>query len=659
MIMCYNCFQEHQNENGICPHCGFDSSTAKREVNHLPKGTVLSGRYIIGELLGAGGFGITYKSYDKELEAIVAIKEYFPNGIVNRIPGTTDVILLTDKGNKPKIFRVGMERYIEEARTTAKYVSHPNIVNVYNFFEENNTAYIVMEFLDGISLEDYLMQDDDGRMDIENATEIILDMCNALKSIHEDHIVHRDISPDNIFICLNNVNKLYDFGAARFAKEEGRQMTIILKHGYAPPEQYEKINLQGPWTDLYALGATFYIMLTGQKPCVSLDRKAALESGKPDELPEPITLRPEIPQQLNDAIMKAMAVDPNLRFQNVTEFEAVLRSEAKVEPIATTIRKNKRKRMLRYTAGIAAGVLGIAGLGFYLSHSMRAAEYHPADISVWYVQDDTDFSDAMTEIRDKFCEEYDGLNIELVGIDSADYQERLRSASESGDMPALFLSDGIDTQGLPVVQMEKVLQDFDTNRCHFLADCREEIGNSDKLPLAFNVPVVYMNTLLCDYTGDSVSDISTVCDASSTLCIDQKLSDTFTSVFGENPYKSTAQELFYAGSAELLFSDSSSYFSVQNALPARFRILTLEKDTIPCSFYDCWSLGKRENRNEELTAQYFLEFLLSDFSQDILYIRNRTGAMPLSCNALDEYREIYPEFAVLAENMEQYHFTLQ
>ncbi len=659
MTMCYNCFQKHQNDNGICPNCGFDVSPAKREVNHLPKGTLLAGRYIIGEVCGFGGFGITYKSYDKELESIVAIKEYFPNGIVNRIPGTTDVILLTDRGGKQKIFRTGMERYIEEARTTAKYVSHRNIVNIYNFFEENNTAYIVMEYLEGITLEHYLQQDVKGQMEIEAATEIILDICTALRTIHDDRIVHRDVSPDNIFICMNGSNKLFDFGAARFSQEEGRQMTIILKPGYAPPEQYEKVNLQGPWTDIYALGGTLYTMLTGVKPIVSLDRKAAIERGEPDELPEPITLRPEIPQQLNDAVMKAMAIDRSLRFQNIAEFEAVLRSEKKVEPIAMTIRRNKRRRTLRYAAGITAGVLAIAGLGGYLRSRMQSAEFQPADITVWYIQDNAGSSDAMTQLRDRFCKDYEGLNIELVGIRSTDYAEKLLEASENGNMPALFMSDGIDTADLRVVQMENVLPQLETERYHFFDKYKGEIENSDKLPLAFNVPVLYMNTLLCDHTGDTAQDISAVCDKDDTLCVDQKLADTFTALYGQSFTIEYSPEGFYNGETPFLFSDSSDYFSVQSALPARFRMLTLEGDAIPCSFYDCWSLGDRKERNEELTAQYFLEFMLSDFSQDILYIRSRSGALPVNRNALEEYRQIYPEFARLTENTEHYSFTLQ
>lgn len=659
MIMCYNCFQEHQNENGICPHCGFDPASARREVNHLPKGTLLAQRYLIGEVCGFGGFGITYKAYDKELASIIAIKEYFPNGIVNRIPGTTEVILLTDRGNKQKIFRMGMERYIEEARTTAKYVSHSNIVNIYNFFEENNTAYIVMEYLDGITLEHYLEQDAKGRMEIDAAVEVALDICNALKTIHGDSIVHRDVSPDNIFICLNGINKLFDFGAARFSQEEGRQMTIILKPGYAPPEQYEKFNTQGPWTDIYALGGTLYMMLTGVKPVVSLDRKAALERNEADELAEPITLRPEIPQYLNDAIMKAMAIDRNLRFQNIAEFEAVLRSEKPVEPIATTIRKNKKKKLLRYVAGITACVAAITGLAIYLKGRMRSVEFTPADISVWYTEDNAEFSAALTEIRDKFCESYEGLTIELVKIDSADYAERLSQAAADGNMPALFLSDGVDAGSYPIVQMEDALRNFATDRYYFLDECKTEIHAADKLPLAFNVPVMYMNTVLCDFAGASVSDLSAVAAQDSTLCVEEGLSEAFTAVFGENPYQSAAVDAFYDAQAELLFADSSCYFSVQNALPARFRMLPLAKDSIPCSFSDCWSLGDRTDSNEELTAQYFLEFMLSDPAQDILYIRGRTGALPINRYALQEYCVIYPEMDALAADTASYRFTLQ
>ena len=135
MIKCYNCFKDYDDTNAACPYCGHIPGAVKREVNHLPLGSILIDRYLIGEVCGFGGFGVTYKAWDMQLETIVAVKEYFPNGAVNRVPGTEDVVLFS--GNRLKEFHFGLVRFIEEAKITAKYVSHKNIVNVYNYFEAN------------------------------------------------------------------------------------------------------------------------------------------------------------------------------------------------------------------------------------------------------------------------------------------------------------------------------------------------------------------------------------------------------------------------------------------------------------------------------------------------------------------------------------------
>ena len=268
IVKCYDCFKDYDDKYEVCPHCGYIPRSDKREANHLPLGTVLKDRYIIGRTCGFGGFGVTYKAFDMQLENIVAIKEYFPNGTVNRVPGTENIVMFS--GNRLKEFNYGLSRFLDEARTTAKYSSHKNIVNVLDYFEANKTAYIVMEFLDGITLEKFLETSTDGteKLDIQQAVDIALNICNALKTIHKDGVIHRDVAPDNIFLCLNNTIKLFDFGAARFSLDKDKLLTVILKPGYAPVEQYveqdEKVNNQGPWTDIYALGATLYKLVTGE-----------------------------------------------------------------------------------------------------------------------------------------------------------------------------------------------------------------------------------------------------------------------------------------------------------------------------------------------------------------------------------------------------------
>ena len=298
MYRCENCFKEYDDGYDICPHCGYAKGSGKRDVYMLGIGVTLrNGRYIIGRILGNGGFGITYKAWDTVLSRYVAIKEFYPSGIVNRVPGTTQVVLYAQK--RKKEYDSQRKRFWDEAVNTKSF-NHDNskfnnnIVDVLDYFEENDTAYFVMEFLDGKPLNTYL-KEKGGRLSVEEASGIILKIANALITVHEKGFVHRDVSPDNIFICNDGSVKLIDFGAARFTVNE-EKVSIILKPGYAPVEQYETVNEQGPWTDIYALGATMYHLLVGEKPDESTNRKIR------DDVRPPHVVDPSISENLSNTL---------------------------------------------------------------------------------------------------------------------------------------------------------------------------------------------------------------------------------------------------------------------------------------------------------------------------------------------------------------------
>ena len=313
-MRCYNCMKVFPDEYEICPHCGFDMDAEPEVINHLYPGTVLGDRYIIGVVIGSGGFGVTYKAWDRQLENVVCIKEYFPCGSTNRVPGQKDVIVYSGRGMEE--FTSGMERFLDEAQNMAKFSKHENVVNVYNYFEDNNTAYIVMEYLEGRTLKECLI-DDEGyalKMKPDRALEICKSVCNALKAIHGANIIHRDIAPDNIFILDSGKIKLLDFGAARLSVRTEQSRFITLKPGYAPPEQYRQNGRQGAWTDVYALGATMYRVLTGSVPTESTDRVVK------DELDDPANIV-DVPIYMSNAVMRAMAVDIDYRFQHKLNFK--------------------------------------------------------------------------------------------------------------------------------------------------------------------------------------------------------------------------------------------------------------------------------------------------------------------------------------------------
>ncbi|MGN1197845.1 MAG: FHA domain-containing serine/threonine-protein kinase [Acetatifactor sp.] len=278
----------------------------------LPMDTIIHGRYLVGRVLGVGGFGITYQGQDLNSGAFVAIKEYFPNGMVTRTPGTTVV----EKANKYEMFEKGKAKFLQEARIIYHF-QNEHILSIYSLFEENRTAYYVMEFLEGKDLKQYL-QSKGGKIKWSELKYIVFQIMDALECIHKEGIIHRDISPDNIYLCSDNNAKLIDFGTARNVNEE-KTCSIIIKKGYAPPEQYMTSGKQGAFTDIYALGGTIYRALTGKVPTDALERVHG-------EIISTIKqLEPDAPEYVSKAVAKAMSLDESERFQSVIEFKEALK----------------------------------------------------------------------------------------------------------------------------------------------------------------------------------------------------------------------------------------------------------------------------------------------------------------------------------------------
>lgn len=306
--ICYGCFTEKE-PGQRCPRCGFDEQEEQPYLA-LPLGTILNGRYLVGKVLGIGGFGITYLGYDLTLEIKVAIKEYMPSALATRHADRYSVALT---GRVEEDYKYGMERFLEEAKILAKLQSTPNIVSVQNYFKENGTAYFVMEYIDGMSLKAYL-EKNGGKIPYSQALAFLQPIMEALVQVHGMHLLHRDISPDNIYITAKGESRLLDFGAARFASGDGKSVSVILKHGYAPEEQYSSHGNQGPWTDVYAMGATLYRCITGQLPPDSIERIHG------DRIKFPSELGISIPGSAENAILKALAVRTQDRFPDMEAF---------------------------------------------------------------------------------------------------------------------------------------------------------------------------------------------------------------------------------------------------------------------------------------------------------------------------------------------------
>ena len=295
---CINCMKK-LNASPVCAHCGWDNSCPPQtEPYHLPPGTLLAGRYLVGNVIGEGGFGITYIGLHTKLTKRVAIKEFYPSGAANRTSMVSDDVIITK--DRQEFFSKGVERFLAEAKNLAAVSGEDGIVDVIDYFQENNTAYIVMEYLEGMTLKDYVNRN--GLFHPDQLIALLMPLMRSLSVIHSNGIIHRDISPDNIMSTTNGKLKLMDFGSARYFTNEDRQMSVILKQGFAPEEQYRTNGNQGPHTDIYSLCATIYTCITGRVPDNSLDRLAE------DKLLRPSQLGVSIRPQHENALMHGLAV---------------------------------------------------------------------------------------------------------------------------------------------------------------------------------------------------------------------------------------------------------------------------------------------------------------------------------------------------------------
>lgn len=320
--VCYGCMEYVEPAEEKCK-CGFDDSEYSPQIDQLPPGYLLHDKYLIGAVLGQGGFGITYVGRDTILDMKVAIKEFYMTGYVSR-NNTHSCDVLVSAGNIGEVFEKNKEKFLQEARTLAKFSSEDGIVGVREFFKDNNTAYIVMDFLEGITLKDYLKEK--GKISLDQTLKLIEPVLRSLGSIHEQHLIHRDISPDNIMLCGKDYSaKLLDFGAAREAAQGEASLSVILKPGFAPQEQYRRRGNQGPWTDIYALCATIYTCITGIVPEDSMDRVFE------DMVVPPCQLSADCSEEISAVIMKGMAINPEDRYQNITALREALANPPAVQ----------------------------------------------------------------------------------------------------------------------------------------------------------------------------------------------------------------------------------------------------------------------------------------------------------------------------------------
>ena len=370
---CINCLQESDILYQYpCVACGWSPEQHSTSGLYLSPGTILHGQYQIARMLGHGGFGITYLAWDNLLEIKLAIKEYMPRDFATRNASNSEIS--TFAGDAKENFTYGLERFLDEARTLAKFQQHTGIVSVLNVFYGNSTGYMVMEYVDGLTLKEYLVDKD--KLTWEQTLQLFMPVMDALRAVHKSGMLHRDISPDNIYLCQDNRVKLLDFGSARFALGgHSRSLSVVVKPGYAPEEQYRTKGKQGSWTDVYSVAASMYRCITGLVPPDALDR---LDE---DELKKPSVLGVKISQGAEKEIMAALAIKAENRTQTIESLQDGLLTHSNVEPEAIVVKpktKSKPQAIVEPVTITPTDDLKVASI---IAQRQNRQRYYPKDES--------------------------------------------------------------------------------------------------------------------------------------------------------------------------------------------------------------------------------------------------------------------------------------
>lgn len=500
--LCMNCFRL-KGHSRICPKCGFPEGAEPAKPHYLKPGTVLAEHFIVGTVIGEGNYGITYRSYDTTLGVMVAVKEFFPDGFVSRAAGEKRVWLLTQ--NRGHRYRDMVQRFMMEARSIAQFGEASDIVNVYDYFEENNTAYIIMEYVNALLLQDYLEKE--GRIETQKALQIMDSILGAVKKIHARGILHRDISPDNIFVWEDASVKLFDFGSARL-KESQVIGEKVMKPGYSAPELYKSSEEEQSYhTDIYSLGAVLYHMLTGVRPTEANKRI------RNDSLQSPREMGIDISRGLDRAIMEALALRPELRCRGIADFEDALHGKRRAEYPVEKLRRQKRTRTWLAVVSVLL-VIAVAvsiGLLYNMTHGAENVIFDtvvkPDQLTIWV--DSRGMKDTLQEVvkemqtvtkgdssviqRVKKENMQLGYNIIDISEEDKTMEQALQEVAGTQEFPTVFVSDRVsDPEAYSLVSyQDNVCKSLDDKTHLYLSGYEDKYASCREMPTSFDVMLCY------------------------------------------------------------------------------------------------------------------------------------------------------------------------
>lgn len=662
-MRCYACMKTFEDGYSVCPHCGHDMDAGPVNEMHLKPGTLLDhGRFYIGLAVGNGGFGITYRAWDNQLDTKVAIKEFFPVQAVNRTQEQTEVNVYVDMGS----YKEQLRDFVEEIKLVASCSNCENVVSVYEELEENGTAYMIMEFLEGITLKEWLAEQkkEDKNVPMDFALKITKSVGNALMVLHEKNLWHLDISPDNIMLLDGGEKiKLIDFGAAMVAGKgnAGHQC----KPEYAPLELRRSIDDQrqssgnadengmrvGPWSDVYELSVTLYEMLTGVRPSPSADRVQDDDY----ESPRNCVHLADMPQCVEIALENGLAVHSKDRIQTVKEFLEILFDEKKALELK---RAKKRKRTV--TLALSIGLIAVAavtiGLQFYKRMNTNALK---TTLTVWVCAREGESEEELEKYyedcaKESFCKDYQNVAVKVEAVPEAEYVSKLMTAAQEGNAPDVFESTNGDEQllsiGMPLDQMvQEMLQNqTEKGEYYFFSDYKRYVPDGRSFPVGYTIPIAYSLQRDCPekVTGDDLRD------------------DSMWLEHGEGD--SEEMDHFSQGECKYLVGDSTDYDRLQEKVYGTFDEskediagklnMAYVEDGEP-EFTIAFSIWEGCRGEEKQAAELFLRYMVSYneqvrlFGQGTVNGVEESESLPVNAKADQWYRSTYRNSLSVLDNV--------
>lgn len=441
MKLCMGCMNQIEDDLMTCPYCGFNEMTLRQESYYLDPGTIIGGKYIVGRVLSYGGHTVSYLGMDAEANRKVIVKEYLPSDFSTRSEGEKEVTIYSGDGQEQ--FERGLTNFLNEANRIEHLQDPEGIARVYDCIAENDTGYVISEYVEGHTLKELL--DSGKKYRVGEAKIFISKILKGLAKVHRMDIIHCDISPETIMVTDSGEIKLLDFGATRYVTTaNSKSLSIILKRGYAPEEQYRSRGVRGPWTDVYAVAAVMYRMITGIVPQESVERVLS------DEVKEPSKMGIKIPENIENALMNALNVYRQERTQSADAFLKELNSK-NVKRIKTKKKKNKTGKFPLWAKGLVAclaAVVLVGGVFLYKLSSQDVGEVAAKNVNMRDLSGMT-LEEAQKEIDQELNDKY-GWDIQLKENEDTVFTltEENGTICEQDILPSIVLTDKESVEGL-------------------------------------------------------------------------------------------------------------------------------------------------------------------------------------------------------------------